>query len=105
MGFLLSWFSQVAAVTWLNLRNLRQRVASSAATVVGVAGVVLVVVGVLSVALGLAATLSSTGDPSSVMVMRSGADSEMTSFLCFTAQSQLSRVQFVRWTRARRHRS
>ncbi len=81
MGFLLSWFSQVAAVTWLNLRNLRQRLASSAATVVGVAGVVLVVVGVLSVALGLAATLSSTGDPSSVMVMRSGADSEMTSLL------------------------
>ncbi len=81
MGFLVSWFSQVAAVTWLNLRNLRERVASSAATVVGVAGVVLVVVGVLSVALGLASTLASTGDEVSVMVMRSGSDTEMTSIL------------------------
>ena len=81
MGFLLSWFSQVAAVTWLNLLNLRERVASSAATVVGVAGVVLVVVGVLSVALGLSSTLASTGDEVSVMVMRSGSDTEMTSIL------------------------
>lgn len=82
MGFLFSWFSQVAAVTLLNLRNLRQRVASSLATVVGVAGVVLVVVGVLSVASGLASTLASTGDPASIMVMRSGSDTEMTSGLC-----------------------
>lgn len=81
MSFVFSWFSQVAAVTWLNLCNLKQRLAASAATVVGVAGVVLVVVAVLSVALGLASTLASTGDPSSVMVMRSGSDTEMTSGL------------------------
>ncbi len=81
LGSLTSWIQQVAAVTWLNLRNLKERLGSSASTVFGVAGVVMVFVGVLSVASGLRGTMAATGDPESVMIMRSGSDSEMMSGL------------------------
>jgi len=78
---LLSWFRQTLAVTWFNLFNLKERIGSSAATVVGVAGVVMVFIGVLSIAAGFRATMASTGDPENVLVLRSGSDSEMTSGL------------------------
>ena len=76
-----AWFSQVFAVSIFNLRNLKERLGSSLSTVVGVAGVVLVFVAVLSIAAGFTRTLSSTGDPESVIVMRSGATDEMSSGL------------------------
>jgi len=79
MATFFSWLEQVVTVTWFNLQNLRQRLGSSAATVFGVAGVVLVFVGLLSIATGFYRTLASTGDPANALVMRSGADSEMTS--------------------------
>lgn len=76
---LMKWFSQVWTVTLLNLRTLGQRRGSSAATVFGVAGVVLVFVAVLSIAEGFRATLASTGSPTGVIVLRGGSDAEMTS--------------------------
>jgi putative ABC transport system permease protein len=76
---LFNWFSQVWAVTTLNLRTIGQRRGSSAATVFGVAGVVTVVVAVLSIAEGFRATLASTGAPESVIVLRGGSDAEMMS--------------------------
>ncbi|RMH21747.1 MAG: ABC transporter permease [Acidobacteria bacterium] len=75
------WLTQVAAVTAFNLRSITQRLGSSLVTVVGVAGVVLVFVGVLSIASGFRATMTATGDPETVIVMRSGASSEMVSGL------------------------
>jgi putative ABC transport system permease protein len=78
MGFF-HWLSQVWAVTLLNLRTLNQRRGSSAATVFGVAGVVMVFVAVLSIAEGFRATLASTASPAAVMVLRGGSDAEMTS--------------------------
>jgi len=76
---LTNWLSQVWAVTMLNLRTLGQRRGSSAATVFGVAGVVLVFVAVLSIAEGFRATLASTGSPAGVIVLRGGSDAEMMS--------------------------
>jgi putative ABC transport system permease protein len=76
---LFQWLSQVWTVTLLNLRTLGQRRGSSAATVFGVAGVVMVFVAVLSIAEGFRATLASTGSPAGVMVLRGGSDAEMTS--------------------------
>jgi putative ABC transport system permease protein len=78
---LVRWCSQVAAVTWLNLRSIAQRPGTSAATVAGVAGVVAVFVAVLSIGEGFERTLASTGSPETVIVMRSGSDSEMMSVL------------------------
>lgn len=75
------WLSQVGVVTWLNLRTIGQRLGSSAATVVGVMGVVGVLVAVLSIAEGFRRTLVSAGSPDTALVLRSGSDSEMTSGL------------------------
>ena len=72
---------QVAAVTLLNLRTIPQRLGSSAVAVVGIAGVVVVLVAVLSIAEGFFATMQSAGSPTRALIMRSGADSEMTSGL------------------------
>lgn len=73
--------SQIVAVTSVNLRSIRQRLGSSAVAVFGIVGVVIVLVGVLSIAEGFRSAMQATGDVDTVMVMRSGADSEMTSGL------------------------
>ena len=72
---------QVAAVTLLNLRTIPQRLGSSAVAVIGIAGVVVVLVAVLSIAEGFFAAMQSAGSPTRALIMRSGADSEMTSGL------------------------
>jgi len=72
---------QILAVTAMNLRTIPQRIGSSAVAIVGIAGVVVVLVAVLSIAEGFQAVMQGTGDPSRALVMRSGADSEMTSGL------------------------
>lgn len=72
---------QIAAVTLLNLRTIPQRLGSSAVAVVGIAGVVVVLVAVLSIAEGFFAAMQSAGSPTRALIMRSGADSEMTSGL------------------------
>jgi putative ABC transport system permease protein len=76
-----SWIRQTLAVTALNLRTIPQRLSSSAVAIVGIAGVVIVFVSVLSIAAGFTAAMSGSGSPSRALVMRSGADSEMTSGL------------------------
>ncbi len=81
LGRTVNWFQQVAAVTALNLRTIPQRLASSAVAVIGTAGVVAVFVAVLSMAEGFRSTMANTGAPDTVVVMRSGSDSEMTSVL------------------------
>ncbi len=78
---LFNWFSQVAAVTLLNLQTIRERRGSSIASMVGVAGVVAVFVAVLSMAEGFRATMATTGASDTAIVMRGGSDTEMTSIL------------------------
>jgi putative ABC transport system permease protein len=73
--------SQTLAVTALNLRTIPQRLGSSGVAIVGIAGVVVVFVSVLSIAAGFAAAMRESGSPTRALVMRSGADSEMTSVL------------------------
>ena len=73
--------SQIIAVTGVNIRSIRARLGSSTVAVVGIAGVVLVFVAVLSIAEGVAATMKASGDPNTVLVLRAGSDTEMTSGL------------------------
>jgi putative ABC transport system permease protein len=73
--------SQIIAVTSVNIRSMGERLGSSAVAVFGIVGVVIVLVGVLSIAEGFRSAMQATGDEDTVMVMRSGADSEMTSGL------------------------
>jgi putative ABC transport system permease protein len=71
--------SQIVAVTGVNLRSIRQRLGSSAVAITGIAGVVVVFLGVLSIAEGFKAAMAGVGDPQTVIVMRAGSDTEMTS--------------------------
>jgi putative ABC transport system permease protein len=75
------WISQTIAVTMLNLRTIPNRLASSAVAVIGIAGVVVVFVSVLSIGAGFTAAMQQSGSPDRALVMRTGADSEMTSGL------------------------
>ena len=75
----MNWLSQIVAVTALNLRSIPQRLGSSAVAATGVAGVVVVFLGVLSIAEGFRAALTNGGDDQSVIVLRAGSDTEMTS--------------------------
>lgn len=75
----LNWLMQIVAVTWLNLRTLDKRRGASIAAAFGIACVVGVVVAVLSIGEGFRQTMATTGDPASVIVLRGGSDSEMTS--------------------------
>ena len=72
---------QVVAVTALNLRTITGRLGSSLVSIAGMAGVVGVLVAVLSMAEGFRATMANTGAADTAIVLRSGADSEMTSIL------------------------
>lgn len=75
------WIAQTVAVTALNLRTIPQRPGSSSVAIIGIAGVVVVLVSVLSIAQGFSAAMEESGSPLRAIVMRSGADSEMTSGL------------------------
>src|SRR5208283_1018991 len=61
------------------LMGIPQRLGSVAAAVCGIAGVVTVLVGVLSIASGFRRVMDSSGSPDSVIVLRSGSDTEMVS--------------------------
>src|SRR5437588_10190838 len=76
---MLKWIKQTIAVTLLSIRTIPQRLSSSMVAIVGIAGVVIVFVAVLSIAEGFRAAMTAAGSPSRALVMRSGADSEMTS--------------------------
>src|ERR687898_53373 len=78
---MLTLISQTLAVTALNLRTIPQRLGSSGVAIIGIAGVVVVLVSVLSIAAGFTAAMRDSGSPTRAIVMRSGADSEMTSGL------------------------
>src|SRR5690606_3223727 len=80
--------SQIVIVTVMNLRNLPQRVGTSAVAVFGVACVVGVLMGVMSMASGFQRTMTSAGSPDIALVMRSGATSEMSSGMNYE-QTQL----------------
>jgi len=76
-----NWMAQVFSVTRFSMLSLPQRKGSSAAALLGIAGVVAVMVGVLSIAQGVMKTMESSAGDTNVIVLRSGADSEMMSGL------------------------
>ena len=62
-----------------NVRSLARRPVSSAMTALGVALVVGVFIAMLALANGFKMALVRTGSPDNVMVLRKGADSELSS--------------------------
>lgn len=74
-------FSQIGAITAMNLRNMSQRASSSIVALVGIAGVVMVLIGVLSIKEGFRAVLELSGAEDIAIVLRNGATDEMSSNL------------------------
>lgn len=85
---LMNWLTQIVMVSAMNLRNIGQRIGTSLVAIFGVACVVGVFIGVLSMAAGFQRTMTSATSDDSVIIMRSGATSEMSSGLSYE-QSQL----------------
>jgi putative ABC transport system permease protein len=76
-----NWISQIVSIALFNLRTLPQRLGSSVTAVFGIAGVVAVMVSVLSIAEGILKTMQNSASPENVVVLRSGASSEMMSWV------------------------
>ncbi|HEX2062447.1 MAG TPA: ABC transporter permease [Thermoanaerobaculia bacterium] len=72
---------QIGALLAFNIRSLPSRFGSAAVAIVGIAFVVIVLVGVLSIGEGFRSVMVVAGSPDTALVLRSGADSEMTSVL------------------------
>ncbi len=83
-----NWLSQIFIISAMNLRNIPQRWGTSSVAIFGVACVVGVFIGVLSMAAGFQRTMSNAGSPNTVIIMRAGATSEMSSGLSYE-QTQL----------------
>ena len=73
--------AQIFALLAFNIRTLPGRLGSAGAAVFGIAGVVAVLVGVLSIGEGFRRVMVVAGSPDTALVLRSGADSEMSSVL------------------------
>jgi putative ABC transport system permease protein len=81
----MSTFTQIGAVTAMNLRSIPRRLGSSCVVVIGIAGVVGVIVSVLAMTQSLSRTLVETGRADRAIVLRSGATSEPASTLSVDA--------------------
>src|SRR5439155_3983713 len=73
-----------------NVRSVVQRPLSTMMTALGIALVVAVFIGMLALANGFRVALIRTGSPDNVLLLRRGADSELTSGLTRDAVSIIS---------------
>jgi putative ABC transport system permease protein len=92
----MSFFTQIFSVAWLSIRTIRERLGSSAVAVVGIAGVVIVFVAVLSIAEGFSRTMQTAGASDRAIIMRGGADSEMSSGLAGDAVEIMKQAPGIR---------
>lgn len=72
-------FSQIAAVTMINLRSIPQRWGMSLATVISIALVVGVLLGFLAMANGFRATVEGSGSDDVAVMLRAGSQAELNS--------------------------
>lgn len=77
----MNWISQIISVTSFSFRTIPQRLGSSSAAVFGIAGVVAVMVAVLSIAQGIMQMMDNSVAENNVVVLRSGANTEMMSWM------------------------
>jgi putative ABC transport system permease protein len=98
LGVLVLWMGltrigrQAAAVTWVGISTLSQRLGASSVIIVGIAGVVGVLVALLAMGEGLQKTLKSTGDVETAIVMRGGASNELSSGVSRADATQIAQA-------------
>src|ERR1043165_9623966 len=81
MDFFSTSIDQILSVTWFGLCTIPRRKGSAIAAVFGIAGVVAVFVGVLSLAQACRRAVTSAGRDDVVVVLRDGANNEMSNGL------------------------
>jgi putative ABC transport system permease protein len=96
----MSIFTEITAVTGMNLRNVPRRLGSSCVVVLGIAGVVGVIVSVFGMTKSLSQTLVDTGRPDRAIVLRSGADNEVSSTLLMDAVATIKNAPGIARTAA-----
>ena len=87
-----SSFLQIPIISWMNIKNIPQRLGTSSVAVFGVACVVGVFIGVLSMATGFQRTMLKGGAEDVAIIMRSGATSEMASGLGYAQAQEISHL-------------
>ncbi|AGA89475.1 ABC-type transport system, involved in lipoprotein release, permease component [Thioflavicoccus mobilis 8321] len=70
---------QALAITWVGLATIPERLGATSVVVVGIAGVVAVLVAMQSMAAGFEATVTGSGDDETAIVLRAGANAEVSS--------------------------
>lgn len=78
-----------------NLRSLRARPTSTLTTALGMALVVAVFIGMMALSIGFQAALVRTGSMENILVLRRGADSEMSSGITRDIANAISALPFV----------
>src|SRR2546428_8798020 len=81
----------------LNLRTIPGRLGSSAVAIIGIAGVVVVFVSVLSISAGFSHAMTGSGSPGRALILRPGADTEMTSGIWGTATRIFKQAHGIRY--------
>ena len=77
----MSTWTQIGAVSAMNIRSLPSRMGASSVVIVGIAGVVAVLISVLAMSTGLVKALQPTGPENRAIVVRTGANAEIVSVL------------------------
>ena len=77
----MSTWTQIGAVSAMNLRSLPSRPGASSVVIVGIAGVVAVLISVLAMSTGLVKSLQPSGPENRAIVVRTGANAEIVSAL------------------------
>jgi putative ABC transport system permease protein len=101
-GFFTLWLSgtpggrQTLAMTRVGLATVPQRIGATSVVVVGIAGVVGVLVALLAMAQGFEATLKSAGNEETAIVLRAGANAELSSGLDRAATILIAQAPGIR---------
>ena len=82
-------FSQIAAVTAVNIRSLPERPGSSLVVIAGIAGVVAVLVSILAMSTGMEKTMQNGGRADRVVILRNGSSSEVNSVILADTADQV----------------
>ncbi|HEY4330673.1 MAG TPA: ABC transporter permease, partial [Phycisphaerae bacterium] len=78
-----------------NIRNLRERWATTLMTAVGIGLTVAVLVTSIALSLGLQSVFGGTGDPNHFLVLRKGTDAELTSTVAGSAYQTIRNLNGI----------
>jgi putative ABC transport system permease protein len=77
----MSVLTEIAAVSWMNIRSVPQRIGTSSVVIIGIAGVVAVLISVFAMSTGLVKALQNSGPDNRAIIVSTGATAELVSAL------------------------